>query len=235
MMTAQIVVFIFSFLLICTAIYFHNMCSNGLAGITMILAVVLTVFGALYPQIMGQSQGLPQEEDMSEVQPTKEQADKTAAAEHNKKAIALHKQGKLAEAAGEYLKAVELDDSLTSAHYNLGALLYGMGRLKEAEQQYRKVIKLDPKFVVVHNSLGAVLYGQDNLDEAEHHFRKAVELDSQDGLAFNNLGQVLVDTSRVKEAEIMLMRALDIYTNSLGSEHPTTREVLKKIESLKRE
>jgi tetratricopeptide (TPR) repeat protein len=235
MMTAQIVIFIFSFLLICTAIYFHNMCSNGLAGITMILAVVLTVFGALYPQITGHSRELSREKGMSKVQPTKEQADKAAAAEHNKKAIVLHKQGKLEEAAGEYLKAVELDDSLTSAHYNLGALLYGMGRLKEAEQQYRKVIKLDPKFVAVHNSLGAVLYGQNNLDEAEHHFRKAVELDTQDGLAFNNLGQVLADTGRAKEAERMFMKAFEIYTNSLGSEHPKTKEVLKNIERLKRE
>jgi Flp pilus assembly protein TadD len=231
MMAAQIVIFIFSFLLICTAIYFHNMCSNGLAGITMILAVVLTIFGALYPQITGH----PQEEGISGTQPTTEQSRKTAAAEHNKRGIALHKQGKLPEAVGEYHKAVELDDSLTSAHYNLGALLYGMGRLQEAEQQYRKVIKLDPKFVAVHNSLGAVLYGQGNLDEAEHHFRKAVEMAPQDGQAFNNLGQVLVDTGRAKEAERMFMKALEIHTNSLGSEHPTTKEVLKNIERLKRQ
>ena len=235
MMTAQIVIFIFSFLLICIAIYFHNMCSNGLAGVTMILAVALTVFGALYPQIMGHSRELPQEENMPETQLVPEQTDKAAAAEHNKNGIALHKQGKLAEAAEEYRSAIKLDDNLTSAHYNLGALLYGMGRLKEAELQYRKVIKLDPKFVAVHNSLGAVLYGQNNLDEAEHHFRKAVELNTQDGLAHNNLGQVLADTGRVKEAEMMFTKAFEIYTNSLGSEHPTTKEALENIEKLKSE
>lgn len=234
-MTAQIVIFIFSFLLICIAVYFHNMCSNGLAGITMVLAVAMIVFGALYPQITGHSQEPPQEDDMPETQPVPEQTDKAAAIEHNKKGIALYKQGKLAEASEEYRSAIELDDNLTSAHYNLGALLYGMGRLKEAEIQYRKVIELDPKFAAVHNSLGAVLYGQDNLDEAEHHFRKAVELDPQDGLAYSNLGQVLADTGRIKEAERTFTRALEIYTNSLGSEHPTTKEVLKKIERLKSE
>lgn len=231
MMAVQIVIFVFSFLLICTAIYFHNMCSNRLAGVTMVLASALIIFGSLYPQITGHLQ----EEGVSETQLALDQTDKTAAAEHNKKGIVLYKQGKHTEAADEYRSAIELDDSLTSAHYNLGALLYGMGRLKEAEQQYRKVIKLDPKFVAVHNSLGAVLYGQGNLDEAKYHFRKAVALDTQDGLAHNNLGQVLADIGMLEEAEIMFMRALDIYTRSLGSEHPTTREVLEKIKRLKSE
>lgn len=234
-MPAQIVIFIFSFLLICIAVYFHNMCSNGLAGVTMVLAVILTVFGALYPQVMDHSRELTQEENLPEASLLPEQTNKTAAAEHNKKGIALHKQGKLEEAAEEYRSAIRLDDNLTSAHYNLGALLYGMGRQKEAEQQYRKVIELDPKFVAVYNSLGAVLYEQDNLDEAEHYFRKAVELDPQDGLAHNNLGQLLADTGRVKEAEEMFTKAFEIYTNSLGGEHPKTREVLKSIERLKNE
>lgn len=76
------------------------------------------------------------------------------------RALALHKQGKNAEAREAFKHAEELDTQheLTSRiHYNLGNVEYADGHKAEAVQEYRKALRADPRDELARHNLEIVL------------------------------------------------------------------------------
>ena len=59
-------------------------------------------------------------------------------------AIALHKDGRLAEAEAAYRRAIHLNPSLADAHYGLGDVLANANRLQEALVEFDAVLSLTP-------------------------------------------------------------------------------------------
>jgi len=91
-------------------------------------------------------------------------------------AMSYLKQGKFAEAEGEWSKAASLDPKSSLIQTNLGLVLQKQGRDGEAEARYQSALKLDPENVQAMNNLG-LLYEQENrLEEAKGLFERAVKL-----------------------------------------------------------
>jgi tetratricopeptide (TPR) repeat protein len=81
----------------------------------------------------------------------------------------------------------------------------------------------------LHTDLGTLLQAKSLFAEAERHLRRALavcEASASDetkgrlALCLNNLAQLLQETNRLDEAEPLMRRALDIWGNALGDEHP---------------
>ncbi|MHC4620694.1 MAG: tetratricopeptide repeat protein [Planctomycetota bacterium] len=70
--------------------------------------------------------------------------------------------------------------------------------------------------------------------------RRALEIDEAPfgkdhhkvAICLNNLAQLLKETGRLKEAEPLMHRALEIFTRSLGPDHPNTLRVKRNLEKL---
>ncbi len=96
------------------------------------------------------------------------------------------RRGRVAEAAEEFQRAVQLKPGFAEAHENLGLTLSSLGRNDEAAAEFQRAVQLKPDFADAHGNLGAVLYLQDKLSEAMVHFQKHVELDPKSEMARQN-------------------------------------------------
>jgi tetratricopeptide (TPR) repeat protein len=90
---------------------------------------------------------------------------------YNNKGLALHKLGKLDEAAVAISKAIELDNTKASFYLNLGKIHATAGRYDLALDEFRKSLELDPKMASAVYNQAWVLDEQKDFIGAE----KAVE------------------------------------------------------------
>jgi tetratricopeptide (TPR) repeat protein len=103
-------------------------------------------------------------------------------------------QGKLAEAAASYRRAIEfatIPALLAQAYNNLGNVLKDQGDPTGAAAYIRKAIEINPKLPQAHLSLGNVLRNQGDWSGAAACYRKALEVAPNYAEAHCNLGQVL--------------------------------------------
>jgi tetratricopeptide (TPR) repeat protein len=85
--------------------------------------------------------------------------------------------GKIAEAARFYRKAVKLAPQLAVAWNNLGVVEAAMGNGMAAESAYRRAIKAAPHYALAWYNLGALHDTLDHYDQAVENYQKAIELD----------------------------------------------------------
>jgi serine/threonine-protein kinase len=119
---------------------------------------------------------------------------------HTGLGLALHGQGKVAEAIAEYRKAIRLKSDDANAHYNLGRALSDQGKVAEAIAEYREAIRLKPDLAMAHNNLGVTLHDQGRLAEAIAEYREAIRLKPDLTMARLNLGNALHGQGKVAEA-----------------------------------
>jgi protein O-GlcNAc transferase len=127
---------------------------------------------------------------------------------HSDRAIALHAQGRLAEAEDGWRATLRLQPDYLEAQSNLGVVLQELGRLPEAEAHLCEALRLNPNYAVAHYNLGNVLRDQGKLTEAVAGFRQALRLDEAHVEAHNNLGHILREQGELEEAEVCLREAL---------------------------
>lgn len=72
-------------------------------------------------------------------------------------ALALHKQGRLADAIAAYRQVTAMAPRFAQARNNLAVALKASGHLKEAVSQYRQAVKLDPGYAMAHANLAGAL------------------------------------------------------------------------------
>ncbi|MFL5338578.1 MAG: tetratricopeptide repeat protein [Gemmataceae bacterium] len=86
-------------------------------------------------------------------------------------ADALHLEGKLAEAAAGYRRALALDERLLDAWYGLGAALLRAGAYGSAAEALRQAVALHPKADGARANLAEALYQLGEVDPALAEFR----------------------------------------------------------------
>ena len=79
------------------------------------------------------------------IQPPKK-ADRIAADRHFRKALELHRGGKLENAIDTYIQALEEDNTYERAFYNLGLAYYASGEMALAGEAFGRAVQLNPAF-----------------------------------------------------------------------------------------
>ena len=108
----------------------------------------------------------------------------------------------------EFLRAIELKDGYSTAHFWYACCLWAMGRTGESLDQAYRAQALAPLSPVVNANLGWALYFARRYDEAITQCTKALDLDTHALMTYTVLGQVYAATSRYDEAVRALQSAV---------------------------
>jgi predicted O-linked N-acetylglucosamine transferase (SPINDLY family) len=126
-------------------------------------------------------------------------------------------QGRFAEAAEGYRRALQLGPNPAEVHTNLGVALARLGRLEEAAASYRRAVELRPDYAEAHSNLGNALQGQGKLEEAVASYRRALQLRPGYAKAHTNLGSALQKQGKLEEAAASHRRALQLRPDFAGA------------------
>ena len=129
------------------------------------------------------------------------------------RAVILHEEGKLEEAANLYHKILRNYPNHAAANHNLGAAMHIMGKLNEAEECYKKALELKPDNVKALRNLGHVLYKCEKFGEAEVSYKKAIALEPNHAEMHHNLASAQQQLGKLDEAETNYKKAIDINPN----------------------
>ena len=123
---------------------------------------------------------------------------------------AANERRKPAEAATAFRKAVERDDSLAAAHFELGKTMIVLDDLEAAFESFRRTTETLPEFAPGWANAGAALGELERPEEALAPLERAAGLDPLSHSLASNLGVTLRDLGRLEEAESAFRRALDL-------------------------
>lgn len=84
--------------------------------------------------------------------------DRAASQDHFSRAVALHQEGKVADAIREYVRAIEADDTYERAFYNLGLAYYTNGQMVLAGEAFSKAVDLNPAYTDARYNLALVCH-----------------------------------------------------------------------------
>jgi protein O-GlcNAc transferase len=121
-------------------------------------------------------------------------------AEAIRRAMALHRGGKLEEAARLYRAVLSAAPNDFDAMHLLGVLLSSRRQWAEGIALIKRALALQPNFAGAHNNLGTALLAAKRPEEALASFRRAVELKGDFAEAHSNLGNALADLGQREEA-----------------------------------
>lgn len=133
---------------------------------------------------------------------------------HAARAAALERTGRLAEAAEEYRKVLELRPESASARVRLGRVLAVQGRLDEAVALWREALARDGDDLETLKLLGQGLSALGRPAEAEPFLRRALELAPGDATVRHELGELALDQGDTGEALHHLREALRLTPDS---------------------
>jgi len=149
------------------------------------------------------------------------------AKEMNLQAIKLQSEGKLAQAAELYKKAIKESPAAAAYHNNLALVSKDMQQFDLAEQEERMALKLKPKRADYHFNLGIILEKENKLVEAEAEFRESSAADPMDTESHFRLAQLLSQSGKLTEAEQELKLAVMMKPDD-SSYHKSLGDVLLK-------
>jgi protein O-GlcNAc transferase len=109
----------------------------------------------------------------SDVQEKVREASERAAQNYLKEGLLLAGEGRDAEAAPAFRRALAIKPDWAEAHSLLGSALSRAGNLREAEEELRKAVRLQPDYAEGWNFLGEFLKGRGKDQEAQEAFAKA--------------------------------------------------------------
>lgn len=122
-------------------------------------------------------------------------------------AIALHRQGRLDEAAQAYLRILsELPRDFDAMHL-LGVVMLQQGRLADAQRLIQAALGINPADVPAIGNLGTAYLRDGRLEEALQWFEVARKLKPDSATALANLGTTLHHMGRYEEAIEPLRKA----------------------------
>ena len=116
------------------------------------------------------------------------------------RALQLHQQNRVEEAAKLYHQVLALEPGNAIATHYLGMATWHRGDLAEAERLMRASIAADGAVADFHNNLGLLLRDTGHLDEAIACYRRTLEVDAGWFAAYNNMGLALESAGRWNEA-----------------------------------
>ncbi|HEX8955514.1 MAG TPA: tetratricopeptide repeat protein [Burkholderiaceae bacterium] len=123
-------------------------------------------------------------------------------------AVALQRQGRLAQAFPAFLRAAQMLPEDDEAQGNLGLALLEAGELAQGDHFLRRALELKPTNAMAWNNLAHGLARQGRLIEAEQSQRGALARAPHNREFVHNLGSILHDQGRIAEAEDCYRRAI---------------------------
>lgn len=123
-------------------------------------------------------------------------------------ATALHRAGRLDEAARVYEAVIKANPRDPDALNLLGVVAYQRGDFASAIERIKKAIKHGADGADVHVNLGAAYRGAGQMAEAVRHYETALKKRPDAVDAHNNLGNALVQLGEMARARTHLERAL---------------------------
>jgi tetratricopeptide (TPR) repeat protein len=124
------------------------------------------------------------------------------------RALSLHRQGKLPEAARLYQKALLAEPTRFDALHALGILRSQEGRHGEAVDLFRRALRQRPESAEAQYNLGIAFEALGQFREAAAHYNATLALRPDIFAAHNNLGNVLQALGRHEDAVAHYRRAL---------------------------
>lgn len=121
----------------------------------------------------------------------------------------LDARGQIEDAKRQYRLAIEEEEWLETAYFNLGTALLRSGDVVEAEVQLNRAIDLNPLNGEAWSNLGIMFAGQGKLEAARAAFESGVEADPTSAVALSNLGTHLLTANENGEAIKYLARAFE--------------------------
>jgi|HubBroStandDraft_1064217.scaffolds.fasta_scaffold00033_30 protein O-GlcNAc transferase len=132
-----------------------------------------------------------------------------------RRAMALHQQGRLDEAARIYRAVLDRDPGDLNALHLLGALRLQQGRAAEALALIGRALAAAPAVAFIHSSYGNALKALGRSSEAEASYRRALALDPGFVDARYNLGRLLMERGGTEEAVACFEAVLAVETHSV--------------------
>ncbi len=127
-------------------------------------------------------------------------------------------QGRYAEAAAEYRKAIDKNPAALNLHFRLGRALllesHEPGALPAARKELEAELALNPNDAAAEYQVGQILIAQHRPAEAATRFERALALNSEFPEALIALGKSRIDTGRYLEAIELLQRAVHLVPRS---------------------
>ena len=124
--------------------------------------------------------------------------------------MALHRQGKLADAERCYGEVLQRQPDHFDALHLLGIIACQTRRTERGVELIKRAIGLNPKVAEAHYNLGNALRDLKRCEEALASYHKAIALKPEFAVAHNNLGTALADLKRHEEALASYDRALTV-------------------------
>jgi predicted O-linked N-acetylglucosamine transferase (SPINDLY family) len=123
-------------------------------------------------------------------------------------ALALHAQGRFAEAEKQLRSILVRQPRDAEAHNALGMVLGDLDRLAEAVASFRAALALQPNFPFALHNLGIALLASQQAGEAEQVLRQALALVPHYPVLQSDLGDALAALGRWDDAEALYRAAL---------------------------
>jgi tetratricopeptide (TPR) repeat protein len=129
---------------------------------------------------------------------------------HNNLGTVLQDQGRLDDALGHYLRAVELKNDYALALNNVGNVYRLRGEHEQAIEYYHRALSSNPELVETRNRLGTAYQSQGRVDEAANQFLQAIRIKPDFAPSYYNLANILKSQGRLDQALSRYREALRI-------------------------
>ena len=126
----------------------------------------------------------------------------------NERGVALHQDGRFAEAAESYRHAVVADARYAIAHNNLGVALYHAVDSDGAIDAFRSALDARPDFLKARLNLALLLFKGKRLQLSLEAYRQALHVDPEHAVAWNGIGLVLTELRKFEDARNAFARAI---------------------------
>jgi TolB-like protein/Tfp pilus assembly protein PilF len=175
-----------------TALSIEPNCARSYSGIADSCGL-LCWFGALPPKVAGQKAGLAATRAL-EIDPSLSECHASLAL------VRFWYDWNWEAAEAEFLRAIELNPSYTSAHQWYAAFLNTQGRFKEAQAAQKNARELDPFSRIFNTNVADPLFFSRQYDRAAQQLVALLEHEPRFLPALFQLGRVYVQMEKYKEA-----------------------------------
>jgi tetratricopeptide (TPR) repeat protein len=128
--------------------------------------------------------------------------------------LALHQQGKLAEAERIYRKVLRQQPNRFDALHLLGVIAVQTGRPAAGAELIQKAISLNATIAVAHSNLGNAFRDLKRPEDALASYDRAIALEPDNPVAHINRGNALADLKRPEDALASYAKAIALKPNA---------------------
>jgi tetratricopeptide (TPR) repeat protein len=126
----------------------------------------------------------------------------------NERGVALHQDGRYAEAAESYTNALNADPRYALACNNLGVALFHARSHDEAVDAFRSALEVNPGFVKARLNLALLLAKRHRNQLALEAYRQVLVIEPENAPAWNGIGLVLAELRKFEDARNAFARSI---------------------------